>query len=190
MRRRKTTVRRYLMLGLAGACLLGQIGCATIASEKRYPVTVDNTHGPTFFSVQDRKNNVVHQGVTPQQVTLDAKSFPFWPAKYTVVYAGTDSMTQSRELKAGFDPWVAGNILIGGGAGAIVDGATGAMFKLPKRVEGDIPAQFAVVDPNEGSFLARAAVTGPANTTTEISLAEGTPSPTTPPVRMASAIQE
>jgi len=141
------------------ACLavlfsVSQIGCATLVSEKRYPVTIDNTHGPTFFSVQDGKNKVIHQGVTPQQVTLDAKYRPFWPAKYTVVYAGHESTTQRREVKAGFDPWIAGNLVLGGGAGAIVDGATGAMFKLPERIEGDVPARFAVTDQHLGSQLA------------------------------------
>lgn len=143
-----------LLCGFTALLLVCQTGCATIVSEKNYPVTINNSPGPTFFSVQDRKNNVIHQGITPQQVTLDAKAFPFWPAKYTVVYAGTESTTQRHEVKAGFDPWVAGNLLIGGGLGAVVDGATGAMFKLPKRVEGNVPAQYAVTDQQLGTLLA------------------------------------
>lgn len=137
-------------------------GCATVVSEKRYPVTIANSQTPTFFSVHDRKNQVIHQGVTPQQVTLDAKAFPFWPAKYSVVFAGQDSASESHELKAGIDPWVAGNIVLGGGLGAIVDGATGAMFKLPKTITGNVPPQFAVTDPNQGSFLASSMMKGQA----------------------------
>ncbi len=149
----------HLALSFVLAMLVFQMGCATIMSEKRYPVTIDNTHGPTFFSVHDRKNNVIHQGVTPQQVTLDAKSRPFWPAKYSVVFAGDESTTQRRELKASLDPWAAGNFVIGGGIGLVVDGASGAMFKLPKTVSGEIPAQFAITDTNQGAALAKAAVT-------------------------------
>ena len=129
-------------------------GCATIVSEKRYPVTIQNAAAPTYFSVHNRKNEVIASGVTPQQVTLEAKSMPFWPARYTVAFAGDESTSQRREVKAGFDPWTAGNLVLGGGAGAIVDGFTGAMFKLPKTVEGDVPPQFAVTDPGAGAMLA------------------------------------
>ncbi|QDT08079.1 hypothetical protein K239x_00080 [Planctomycetes bacterium K23_9] len=141
---------------------VGSTGCATIVSEKRYPVTVTNTQAPTYFSIQNRKNETIHQGVTPQQVTLDAKAFPFWPAKYSVVFAGNDATTQTVPLKAKIDPWVAGNIVIGGVAGTVIDGATGAMFKLPAEVKGQIPPQFAVTDVNQGFSLAAAAVKVPA----------------------------
>ncbi|QDT06144.1 hypothetical protein K227x_45520 [Rubripirellula lacrimiformis] len=150
---------------LAGALAIGiaagSTGCATVVSERRYPVTIDNPPAPTYFSIYNRKNEVVHQGVTPQQVTLDAKAFPFWPAKYTVVLSGTDSTSQRQELKATLDPWFAGNILIGGGAGAVVDGATGAMFRLPPRVAGNVAPQYAVVEPNMGSMLATSEMTKP-----------------------------
>ena len=129
-------------------------GCATVVSDRTYPVTFDNTGAQTYFVVRDRNNEFVHQGVTPERVTLDAKSYPFWPAKYNVTFAGSGNSTQHRELKAGVDPWVAGNILLGGGLGAIVDGASGAMFKLPKQVTADVPVQYAVIDPKEGARIA------------------------------------
>ena len=124
--------------GLLMLFVIGLSGCATIVSEKRYPVTIANAQAPTYFSIQNRKNETIHQGVTPQQLTLDAKAFPFWPAKYNVVFAGNDATTQTVPLKAKLDPWVAGNIILGGVAGTVVDGATGAMFKLhPATVCGD-----------------------------------------------------
>ncbi|MGV3484691.1 MAG: hypothetical protein ACO1RT_09765 [Planctomycetaceae bacterium] len=189
MQRQSRPAMPRMLKCFAAAWLVSQVGCATILSEKRYPVIIDNPHGPTFFSVQDRQDKVIHQGVTPQQVTLDAKYRPFWPAKYTVVYAGTESTTQRRELKAGFDPWIAGNLIVGGGVGLVVDGATGAMFKLPKRVEGDIPAQFAVTDHQLGAHLA--AISPPienssASAPTSIAEKDNTATPT---VRQASSVQ-
>ena len=142
---------------LACGLLATASGCATVFSKSEYAVTVDNTGGPTFFSVYDRKDQVIHQGVTPQQVTLDAKAFPFWPASYSVVHAGSELASQKQEVRATFDPWVAGNLLVGGGAGIVVDGATGAMFRLPKSISGSVPAHFAVVDRGEGSQLVAAA---------------------------------
>lgn len=153
--------RARMATGLALFCLVSTSGCATVFSEKRYPVTIENATAPTYFSVQNRKNEVIHQGVTPQQVTLDAKAFPFWPAKYSVVFAGQDSASQTHDLKAGVDPWIAGNLLLGGVPGTVIDGATGAMFRLPKSVQGSVPPQFAVTEPNMGAAIARAALSVP-----------------------------
>ncbi|WP_345683977.1 hypothetical protein [Novipirellula caenicola] len=114
----------------------------------------ENSGGKTYFAIHDQKNQLVHQGVTPEQVTLPAKSAPFRPAKYNVTFAGAGEFTQHRELHAGVDPWTAGNILVGGGLGAIVDGATGAMFKLPANVNADVPAQYAIADPAQGARMA------------------------------------
>ena len=148
------------LLGSIAAIMLvtSMSGCATVLSERRYPVTIDNAEGPTFFSVHDRKNQVIHQGVTPQQVTLDAKAFPYWPARYSVAFAGVQSTTQVQEVKAKLDPWSAGNLLLGGVPGFAVDGATGAMFKLPKKVSGTVPTQFAVTDTTQGSQLVATAM--------------------------------
>ena len=142
------------------ACLLAPLlfvftGCASVVSSGRYDVVMDNPPAPTHFTVFDRKDQPIATGVTPDRVELNAKSYPFWPAKYSVVFAGQAGATQRQEVKAGFDPWILGNIVLGGGAGAIVDGATGAAFQLPERVTGSVPPQFAVQDPVLGTRLAQ-----------------------------------
>lgn len=129
-------------------------GCATILSDRKYPVAFENSGGPTYFAVRNRKNEIVHQGVTPQQVTLDSKAAPFWPAKYNVTFAGQGDFVEQRELKANIDPWVAGNILFGGIPGTVVDGATGAMWKLPARVAGEVPTNLAMTDVTQGAKIA------------------------------------
>ena len=136
--------------------MAGFSGCATILSERDYPVAIENSGGNTFFEVRDRKNQFVHQGVTPERVTLRAKSYPFWPAKYNVTFVGSDSKTQTKTLKAGFDPWLIGNIVVGGVPGAVVDGATGAMFRLPDHVNGDVPENHVVANRTQGAELAAA----------------------------------
>ncbi len=166
--------------------LLLHTGCATLLSDKKYPVAIDNVNGSTYFSVHDRNNELVYQGVTPQQVTLDAKSMPFWPAKYKVVFAGDQGRTQQSEIRASFDPWTAGNIVVGGVVGLAVDGFTGAMFKLPKTLNGTVPPQYAVTDIDQGSMLARAAIgTGSGNEAT----AAAQPPISGPDVQTATAIQ-
>ncbi|MFU7557139.1 hypothetical protein ACMFWY_00475 [Roseiconus sp. JC912] len=139
-------------------------GCATLVSERRYPVTIDNPPGPTYFSVIDQENNVIQQGVTPQQVTLDAKRYPFIPAKYSVVFAGGSNTSQTKEIRAKPDPWIVGNLVVGGVPGIIVDGASGAMYKLPKKVEGFVPTQATITDAGQGATIANAVAFGtPAN---------------------------
>jgi hypothetical protein len=150
---RTLTIVRMQRLGIFVG-LMCISGCATIFSDHKYPVTVDNSGGATFFAVRNRKNQVIHQGVTPQQVTLDANAHPFWPAKYTVTYAGQGDYVQQREIPVKVDPWIAGNLLIGGVPGFLVDGATGAMWRLPERVTGDVPSQYALADVTEGARIA------------------------------------
>jgi hypothetical protein len=136
------------------SCVSCFSGCATVLSDRKYPVTFDNTGGQTYFVVRDQQNQIVHQGITPQQVTLDAKKSPFQRANYDVTFAGTGPYSQHRELKAGFDPWVVGNVVLGGIPGALVDGFSGAMFKLPEQVTADVPSQYAVADPARGARIA------------------------------------
>ncbi|TWU54436.1 hypothetical protein Poly51_31550 [Rubripirellula tenax] len=147
-----TTMIRFACSCVASLTLLST-GCATVVSKSQYPVLVDNRPAPTYFTVYNQKNEIVHQGVTPQKITLPAKSRPFLPAKYSVVLAGEQSTSQRHALNAGFDPWIAGNLVLGGGLGAIVDGATGAMFKLPEQVVGNLDTQYAVTDQQRGSMI-------------------------------------
>lgn len=133
---------------------LSDVGMCIVGQRKVLPVTIHNRGGQTCFSIRNRKQQVVHEGVTPDQVVLDAKSAPFWPAKYDVTFVGTSDVVQKRELKAGLDPWLGGNILLGGVIGLAVDGTTGAMFRLPEKVIGDIPEQYALLDTNQGAKIA------------------------------------
>lgn len=127
-------------------------GCATIVSGRRYPVTVDNSGGSTYFSVMDSENRIVHSGVTPQQVTLKSTSGPFKPARYSVYYAGQDG-ARKHDLEASLNWWTAGNIVIGGLPGIAVDAATGAMWRLQPRITGGIPSAMVVADTVQGAAL-------------------------------------
>lgn len=157
-------IHHFSLFAIAAVVLMSS-GCATVVSKKQYAVNIDNQPGPTYYQVYNRKNELVSQGITPQQVTLDAKSAPFVRAKYSVVMAGTGSATQTQTVKAGFDPWTIGNIAIGGGLGAIVDGASGAMFTLPPSVTGNVASQYAVTDATMGAKIASAAIASPIDST-------------------------
>ncbi len=127
-------------------------GCATIVSGRKHQVTINNPGGPTYFSVLDDKGNVVHSGLTPQQVTLKSSSGPFRPAKYSVVYAGQEGAFRD-ELPTRFNWWTAGNVVIGGVPGLIVDAATGAMWKFDSEIQGQVPASLAVANSHQGQAI-------------------------------------
>lgn len=127
-------------------------GCATIVSGGRNQVTVDNSGGATYFSVLDHNNHVVDSGVTPKQVTLRTKQTWLKPAKYHVVYAGQEGTTQ-HDLNARLNWWTAGNIVIGGVPGLVIDAATGAVWKLQPKVVGQIPAQQIVSSESQGAEM-------------------------------------
>lgn len=144
--------------------LVSSSGCATIFSKSQYPVEIVNSTGSTHFCVVDKKNRVVQQGVTPSKVLLPAKTDLCLPAKYSVIFAGHAATTQRQEIKAGLDPWTVGNLAVGGVPGLAVDVYTGAIYKLPEFVRGDVPAQFAVVDRVEGEQIVQASLATPSIT--------------------------
>jgi hypothetical protein len=139
---------------LSLVALLVLPGCATIVSKKDYPVMINNHPAPTCYSIYDNKQQLVATGVTPDQVTLPAKSAPFIPAKYKIAFAGEGGRGQVKQVNASLDPWIAGNIFLGGFIGLGVDGFTGAMYKLPKSIDASVPEGLAVTNSNLGRALA------------------------------------
>lgn len=113
---------------------------------------MDNSGGPTYFTVLDNKNRVVHSGVTPQQVTLKSSSAPFRPAKYQVIYA-SQSEVQQFDVNTSINWWTAGNIIIGGVPGIVVDAGTGALWKLQPAVNGKVASNEVVVDAEQGAAV-------------------------------------
>ena len=160
MKNRSRTVGSWLLISVFASSLSG---CATIVSGRHYQVTMDNKGGATCFSVFDNKNRVLHSGVTPQQVTLKSSSALFQPAKYHVVYASQDGSQQfDYELNARINWWTAGNILIGGVPGIVVDAATGAMWRLQPQLIGQVPSESVVSNATQGAaVLAAYANRGP-----------------------------
>jgi len=130
--------RRLLSLCLWVVVCSPLAGCATIISDRSWPVTVDNSGGPTYYVIKDRKNQVVQAGVTPQQITLKSSAGPFRPARYHVEYAGEKGV-HHQTIEPQINWWTAGNILIGGVPGLVVDAGTGAMWRLDPTVVGEVP---------------------------------------------------
>lgn len=113
--------------------LCATTGCASIVSDSRYPLAVTSTPAGANFSISNQAGQVVHSGVTPGQVTLDAGAGYFDGETYTVSYSLAGHDPRQQIIDSEIDNWYAwGNLGFGGLIGwLIVDPATGAMYKLP-----------------------------------------------------------
>lgn len=120
-------IHSAILLGVLALVTLS--GCATIVTGSSQGVTVGTDPTGAICSVARSGEQLAAIGATPGQVTIskgwsaldvDCKKDGHFPAK--------------ASLSTSFQPWTLGNILIGGGIGAIIDAASGAMVQYPSSV--------------------------------------------------------
>lgn len=118
---------------LAASIVLTASGCASIISDSSYPVSVSSAPAGARYEVTNEDGRVVHSGVTPGMVTLDAGAGFFDGETYAVTYRKDGYGEQKSTIDSKVDGWYWGNLVFGGFLGMlIIDPATGAMYKLPK----------------------------------------------------------
>ena len=105
--------------------------CATILSEKTYPVTFHTTPPGGEVSITNKAGAEVYQGSTPVTISLPAGKSYFSGETYDIRATMAGFPTASATLDTTIDGWYIGNILFGGVIGLLfVDPLTGAMYKL------------------------------------------------------------
>jgi hypothetical protein len=121
------------------ALIVSVSGCASIIGKSSYTVAIKSTPDGTHFVVKNSTGTAVHSGETPATVALISKKGYFKSEQYTVVFSKDGYKEQTVPLTASLSGWYWGNILLGGLIGMlIVDPATGAMWKLPENVDGNL----------------------------------------------------
>lgn len=135
----KAKIFSLLSMSLA---MLFIVGCASIVSKSNWPVSFTSTPSEAGITVKDEKGSEVFKGKTPTIVTLPSSTGYFSGARYTVLFEKENydplTIVMERELNG----WYIGNILFGGLIGMlIVDPATGAMWKLPENLHGNLPGK-------------------------------------------------
>ena len=109
------------------------VGCASIISDSSYPVAMTSSPSGATFEIRNESGAIVHQGTTPNTVTLKAGDGFFSGAHYSVRYKKDGYSDQNGSINPSVDGWYVANIIFGGVIGLlIVDPATGAMYKLPE----------------------------------------------------------
>jgi len=114
-------------------------GCASIVGNSKYPVNVSSTPSGANFTITNKAGVVVHNGSTPNTVTLPSGRGYFKGEAYTITFKKDGYADASTTLETSMSGWYWGNILIGGLIGLlVVDPLTGAMYKLPEGAAGNL----------------------------------------------------
>ena len=113
-----------ILIGVLAAVTLS--GCATIVSGPSQGITFNTDPVGATCSVARSGEQLAVISATPGKVTI---SKGWSPLDVNRNKAG--HFPAKASLSTSFQPWTLGNILIGGGLGAIVDAASGAMVQYP-----------------------------------------------------------
>jgi hypothetical protein len=118
--------------GLAVASLL--TGCASIVSGRHADVSIDSYPTNAHVVINDNKGHAVASLNTPGVVSLKRNRRFFLPARYTAVIDAPGYEPAQVPIRSTVNPWILGNVVIGGVPGLIVDNATGAAWQ-PRESE-------------------------------------------------------
>ncbi len=114
--------------------------CATLTRGKPVPLAITSNPAGAKVVVSNPAGKVLHEGNTPTSVVLPASAGFYKAASYNLMFSKKGYPTKSVVLKAGINPWYAGNIPMPGGAFGmlVVDPLTGAMWKLDEKIHADL----------------------------------------------------
>jgi hypothetical protein len=116
------------------ATFLAFAGCASIISGRRADVAIDTYPPDAHVAIHDDRGRQVTSMNSPGIVSLKRQRRFFLPAYYTATISAPGFQTAQVPIGSTLNPWILGNIAIGGIPGLVIDGATGAAWK-PSRSE-------------------------------------------------------
>lgn len=114
---------------LAGAFLSG--GCASVMSGREADVAITSNPPDAHVAITNEKGQTVATAVTPAKISLKRGNGFFRKApRYVATIEKPGYMPAQVPIKPKVNPWIAGNIVVGGVIGMAADSATGAMWKF------------------------------------------------------------
>ncbi len=116
------------------AALASLAGCASIISGRRADIAFDTYPENACVAIHDDRGQQITSFNTPGIAVLKRQRRYFLPAHYTATISAPGYQTAQVPIGSTLNPWILGNIVIGGIPGLVVDSATGAAWK-PKRAE-------------------------------------------------------
>lgn len=104
-------------------------GCASIINGRTATVSIDSRPSEAQVVIRDKRGDTVLTTLTPATVELKRKDKFIWPAKYTATIEKPGYQSKTVPINQTINPWILGNVLVGGVIGLAVDNATGAAWK-------------------------------------------------------------
>ncbi len=104
-------------------------GCASIISGRHADVSINSYPSNAHVVVRDNDGRQVASCNTPGTVSLKRNRRFFLPARYTATVEAPGYATTQVLISSTVNPWIVGNLVIGGIPGLIVDNATGAAWE-------------------------------------------------------------
>ncbi|MEN0109849.1 MAG: hypothetical protein AAF805_03915 [Planctomycetota bacterium] len=109
-------------------------GCATVINGRNAEVALRSEPSGADVTVRASEGSVVAKTVTPGSVSLKRGRSWGRPASHVATFEKAGYLPSRVPIESTWNPWVLGNVLIGGGLGAGVDVVTGAQWR-PKHSE-------------------------------------------------------
>jgi len=153
-------------------------GCASIMSGRHADVTIDSLPQNAHVVVRDRHGKEVAAVNTPGTVTLKRKERIIFPARYTATIEAPGYQGEQVPIRSTLNPWVLGNVVIGGVPGLVVDNVTGAVWK---------PREATIYRQLNPVYAAQPAPPLESNSPPQMAAVPGTPSVAQPAVQPAGA---
>jgi hypothetical protein len=124
---RSSGIRSFSAVVLVGLSLT--TGCASIISGRHANVAIETYPTNAHVTIADKQGRQVASVNTPAVVSLDRNGKWFLPARYTATIEAPGYQTTQVPIRSTINPWILGNVVVGGVPGLIVDNATGACWK-------------------------------------------------------------
>jgi hypothetical protein len=113
---------------LSVAVLPWLAGCASVMSGRHAEVTINTNPSHAHVVVRDHCGQEVASVNTPGRVTLKRKERVIFPARYTATIEAPGYHAATIPIRSTINPWILGNVIVGGLVGLAVDNVTGAAW--------------------------------------------------------------
>jgi hypothetical protein len=112
------------------AVIVSSLGCATVISGRHAEIAVRSNPPNAQVAVRNEKGETVATSATPGTVLLKRSNGLFKKApRYTAHIEKPGYETAQVSINPKWNPWILGNIAIGGVIGLAADSATGAIWR-------------------------------------------------------------